>query len=164
MRRRALLLGLVLLCAFKTTETAVDASEPSRVDRILVLKAERRLYLLRQGSLVREYPVRLGPNPAGPKIFEMDGRTPEGVYIIDSRKSDSQYHRSLHISYPSPDDVARAAKYGIPAGGNIRIHGTPHESGRFVGDWTDGCIAVTNEAMDEIWEAVSLGTPIEIRP
>jgi murein L,D-transpeptidase YafK len=113
---------------------------------------------------VRAYPVRLGPNPAGPKIFEMDGRTPEGIYAIDSRKRDSLYYRSLHISYPSPDDAARAAKYGIPPGGNIRIHGTPRESGRFLGDWTDGCIAVTNKAMGEIWEAVSLGTPIEIRP
>ena len=122
------------------------------------------MYLLRQGSIVREYPVRLGPNPAGPKIFELDGRTPEGVYVIDSRKRDSPYHRSLHISYPSPGDAARAAKYGIPPGENIRIHGTPRESGRFLGDWTDGCIAVTNKAMDEIWEAVSLGTSIEIRP
>jgi murein L,D-transpeptidase YafK len=141
-----------------------DASNLSGVDRILVLKAERRMYLLRQGSIVREYPVRLGPNPAGPKIFELDGRTPEGVYIIDSRKRDSPYHRSLHISYPSPADAARAAKYGIPPGENIRIHGTPRESGRFLGDWTDGCIAVTNKAMDEIWEAISLGTSIEIRP
>src|SRR5689334_21760582 len=154
MRRRALLLGLLLSCAFKTAVTAADSSQLSGIDRILVLKAQRRLYLLRQGSIVRGYPMRLGPNPASPKIFEMDGRTPEGVYVIDSRKRDSLYYRSLHISYPSPDDAARAAKYGIPPGGNIRIHGTPHQGGRFLGDWTDGCIAVTNKAMDEIWEAV----------
>ena len=160
MRRRVLLLGLLLSCAFK----AANASELSGVDRILVLKAERRLYLMRDGNILRVYPVRLGPNPVGPKIFEMDGRTPEGVYLIDSRKRDSLYRRSLHISYPRPDESARAAKHGISAGGNIRIHGTPHESGRFLGDWTDGCIAVTNKAIDEIWEAVSVGTPIEIRP
>lgn len=165
MRRRLLILGLLLYPALGPADAAdANAPELSGVDRILVMKAERRLYLLERGNIVRLYPVRLGANPIGPKIFELDGRTPEGLYVIDSRKRDSRYYRSLHISYPSPDNKARAAKYGIPPGGNIRIHGTPRESGRFLGDWTDGCIAVSNKAVDEIWEAVRIGTPIEIRP
>jgi murein L,D-transpeptidase YafK len=154
----------LLLAAFFAVGGGAAAQDLAAVDRILVVKAERRLYLLAEGTVLREYPVRLGPNPVGPKIFEMDGRTPEGIYVIDSRKRDSLYYRSLHISYPSPDDRARAGKYGIPAGGNIRIHGTPRESGRFLGDWTDGCIAVSNTAMREIWDAVRVGTVIEIRP
>jgi murein L,D-transpeptidase YafK len=162
MRRRTLLLGLLLFPGLGSAGAA--AGDLSGVDGILVVKAERRLYLLRQEQIVRAYPVHLGPNPSGPKIFEMDGRTPEGLYVIDSRRRDSTYYRSLHISYPSADDRARAGKYGIPPGGNIRIHGTPRESGRFAGDWTDGCIAVSNRAMDEIWSAVPTGTPIEIRP
>jgi murein L,D-transpeptidase YafK len=161
--RRSLLCGL-LLAAAGTKAASADAAGVPVVDRVLVIKSERRLFLLWRGEVVRVYPVRLGANPVGPKIFALDGRTPEGVYVIDSRKSDSQYFRSLHISYPSTDDRARAAKYGISAGGNIRIHGTPRESGRFLGDWTDGCIAVSNAAMREIWDAVSIGTPIEIRP
>jgi murein L,D-transpeptidase YafK len=143
---------------------ADDKPAAIMADHIVVEKAERRLYLLARGQVIRSYPIRLGPNPVGPKIFELDGRTPEGHYVIDSRKRDSMYFRSLHISYPSPEDRARAAKYGIPPGGNIRIHGTPRESGRFLGDWTDGCIAVSNAAMREIWSAVDLDTPIEIRP
>ncbi len=144
--------------------TADEMAAAVRADQIVVGKAERRLYLLEQGRVIRSYPIRLGPNPVGPKIFELDGRTPEGKYVIDSRKRDSMYFRSLHISYPSPEDRARAAKYGISPGGNIRIHGTPRESGRFLGDWTDGCIAVSNAAMLEIWNAVEIGTRIEIRP
>jgi murein L,D-transpeptidase YafK len=160
--RRLAVTFIVAACLVGAGGAAAQDLAP--VDRILVVKAERRLYLLADGNVLREYPVRLGPNPAGPKIFELDGRTPEGTYVIDSRKRDSLYYRSLHISYPSPDDRARAGKYGIPPGGNIRIHGTPRESGRFLGDWTDGCIAVSNAAMREIWDAVRVGTVIEIRP
>lgn len=164
--RRSLLGGLLLFAPCRALQARDRADVPERIeaDRILVLKSERILHLLMRGAAVRSYPVRLGPNPAGPKIFALDGRTPEGEYVIDSRKRDSIYYRSLHISYPSPENVARAAKYGIPPGGNIRIHGTPGENGRYSGDWTDGCIAVSNAAMREIWNAVRIGTPIEIRP
>lgn len=162
--RRSLLCGLLLVSCGWSVADAADRNALDSVDRILVLKSERHLHLLSKGTIVRTYAIRLGPNPVGPKIFELDGRTPEGAYVIDQRKPDSVYFRSLHISYPSPDDRARAAKYGIPAGGNIRIHGTPRERGRFLGDWTDGCIAVSNAAMREIWDAVRIGTPIEIRP
>jgi len=160
--RRRLLCGLLLFCFCPSLADAEKGR--TAVDTVLVIKSERKLHLLSQGNIVRTFPVRLGANPVGPKIFELDGRTPEGVYVIDSRKRDSTFYRSLHISYPSVDDRARAAKYGISPGGNIRIHGTPHESGRYLGDWTDGCIAVPNDAMREIWDAVRIGTPIEIRP
>lgn len=162
--RRSLLGGLLLVALQRPIANATSDGDVSAVDRILVLKSERRLHLLSQGTVVRSYPIRLGPNPVGPKIFELDGRTPEGEYVVDQRKPDSAYFRSLHISYPSAEDKARAAKYGIPPGGNIRIHGTPRERGRYLGDWTDGCIAVSNAAMREIWDAVRIGTPIEIRP
>jgi murein L,D-transpeptidase YafK len=164
--RRSLVAGLLLAPCVRRAHARERADGQQRIeaDRILVIKSARQLHLLLRGSIVRSYPIRLGPNPVGPKIFELDGRTPEGEYVIDSRMRNSRYYRSLHISYPNAEDRARAAKYGISPGGNIRIHGTPQESGRYLGDWTDGCIAVSNEAMREIWDAVRIGTPIEIRP
>lgn len=161
--RRSLLCGLLLSCLGRQA-AAAGIRDDGEADRILVIKSERQLHLLSQGKIVRSFPIRLGANPVGPKIFEFDGRTPEGIYVIDSRKRDSMFYRSLLISYPSADDEARAARHGISAGGNIRIHGTPQESGRYLGDWTDGCIAVSNAAMQEIWEMVRVGTIIEIRP
>lgn len=159
--RRAAVAGLITLAMIgRGTSKAADHR---KADRLLVLKGERQLFLLKDGAVLRSYPIRLGPNPLGPKIFEGDGRTPEGTYVIDSRKADSAYYKSLHISYPNPDDKARAAKYGASAGGNIRIHGTPRESAPLLGDWTDGCIAVSNAAMEEIWALVEIGTLIEIR-
>jgi murein L,D-transpeptidase YafK len=163
--RRAVLTGLAaVLFLLPALASRGAAAERVKADRVLVSKAERRLHLLKDGAVLRTYPIRLGPNPVGPKIFELDGRTPEGQFVIDDRSEESKYFRSLHISYPRPEDRARAAPYGISPGGNIRIHGTPRESGRFLGDWTDGCIAVSNAAMREIWDLVDVGTPIEIRP
>lgn len=143
---------------------AVAAGLPVKADRIVVSKKTRRLDLLRAGQVIRSYPIRLGTNPVGPKIFQYDGRTPEGEYTIDGRSRATLYHLALHISYPQPANVARATRYGLPAGGGIFIHGTPGRGPRFERDWTDGCIAVSNRAMDEIWNAVDNGTPIEIRP
>lgn len=138
------------------------------VDRIVVIKQERRMRLMRQGKVLREYEVALGREPVGHKQREGDRRTPEGVYRIDTRNSKSAFYRSLRISYPSVQDRLRAAKRGVSPGGAIMIHGLPNGRGA-VGrkhlndDWTDGCIAVTNEEMDEIWQAVPVGVPIEIR-
>ena len=140
------------------------AADRLRADRIVVIKSERRLDLLKDGQVIRSYPVRLGRHPVGPKIFQFDGRTPEGVYTIDRRSRVSAFHLALHISYPQADNVARAAKYNLPAGGAIFIHGTPGTDKRFERDWTDGCIAVSNRAIEEIWTLVDNGTPIEIRP
>ena len=108
----------------------------------------------------------LGFAPVGPKRQEGDGKTPEGHYRIDWRNPDSRFHRSLHVSYPDAGDVARAAARGVSPGGLIMIHGQPNAlpAGRVPGDWTDGCIALSNAEIEALWEAVPDGTPIEIRP
>lgn len=141
----------------------------STVDRVLVEKKERRLALLANGQEVRAYRVALGPNPEGPKATKGDMRTPEGVYFIVGRNEQSRYHRALRISYPSPADTARARALGVSPGGDIMIHGLPEGRGEMAGlhpdfNWTRGCIAVTNEEIEEIWRLVPDGTPIEIRP
>lgn len=138
-------------------------------DRIVVEKGRRRLTLLRNGAPVRRYLVALGRNPVGPKKRRGDMRTPEGTYTIEARVERSKYHLALRISYPGAADVARARALGVSAGGDIMIHGLPNGRGK-VGaahrqfDWTEGCIAVTNEEIEEIWRAVPIGTVIEIRP
>lgn len=138
-------------------------------DRVLVLKKERTLELLRQGKPIKTYKVALGGDPVGPKARQGDHKTPEGIYVLDSRNPHSQFYKSIHISYPSARDRAAARKNGVPPGGDVFVHGSP-KGYSWVGashrlkDWTDGCIAVTNEEIDEIWRAVPDGTPIEIRP
>lgn len=143
-----------------------------KADRVLVIKSERRLYLLRNGQVFATYRIALGGNPVGPKIFEGDGRTPEGTYVLSGKNENSRFHRSIRISYPSAADRQRAWKYGGPPGGDIMIHGQPAPGNKSAlkrialapTSWTDGCIAVDNAAMDRIWAAVDDGTPIEILP
>ena len=136
---------------------------------MLVLKAPRRLLLLRGARVLRDYAIALGRTPVGPKRNRGDGRTPEGRYRIDGRVADSRFHRALRISYPNDDDRAFARRAGVDPGGDVMIHGLP-DGERWVGeahrafDWTNGCIGVTDDEMDEIWELVDDGTPIEIRP
>jgi|SRR5436309_2336115 len=140
-----------------------------RADRVLVLKKERTLQLLSRGKVIKTYKVALGGEPIGAKTRQGDHKTPEGIYVLDSRNVHSQFYRSIHISYPSAADRAEARKRGVSPGRDVFVHGLPNGYG-FVGgshrlkDWTDGCIAVTNQEMDEIWAAVPVGTPIEIRP
>src|SRR5262249_23683024 len=117
----------------------------------------------------RKYKVALGTQSIGPKTRQGDHKTPEGAYIIDRRNPHSQFYRALHISYPNAADRERARKSGVAAGGDIMIHGLPNGYGRLgsahrLKDWTDGCIAVTNQEMDEIWRLVPDGTKIEILP
>ena len=132
-------------------------------------KSARRLTLFRNNTPIKTYDIALGQQPEGPKQFAGDNKTPEGRYIIDSRKKNSSYHRALHISYPSSKDVALAARQKRSPGGSIMIHGLPKGMG-YLGplhrlrDWTAGCIAVTNTEIEEIWRAVPNGAPIEIRP
>ncbi len=140
-----------------------------KADKVLVVKGERRLYLLHQGMVMRVYRIELGRNPMGTKVMEGDGRTPEGWYVLDTRNENSRFHRSIRISYPNEADLERARMLGVAPGGAIMIHGQPSEPpvalvryGRR--DWTEGCIAVSNSDMDEIWSAVEDGTPIEILP
>lgn len=137
------------------------------IDFVRVNKAARTIELFARGRLVHVIgQIQLGDEPLGPKHFEGDERTPEGLYEIDWSNPDSSYHLSLHISYPNSNDRAYAAAQGRSAGGMIMIHGQPNvlPVGRVPGDWTDGCIAVSNEEMDALWEAVPDGTPIELLP
>lgn len=139
------------------------------VDKILIEKRERRLRLLSRDEVLKSYRIALGGNPDGPKEREGDNRTPEGTYVIDARNRDSSYHLSLHISYPNEADRKRARKLGVSPGGNIMIHGIKNgfswlgDSHANV-DWTKGCIAVTDEEIEEIYELVAIGTVVEIRP
>jgi murein L,D-transpeptidase YafK len=136
---------------------------------VVVLKSERRLVLRRGEAEIAAYPIALGFEPEGPKRRKGDGRTPEGRYVIDWRNAGSAYHLSLHISYPSERDLAAAATAGDDPGGMIMIHGLPNGRG-WIGqahnarDWTEGCIAVTSDQIEEIWSRVPDGTPIEILP
>jgi murein L,D-transpeptidase YafK len=137
-------------------------------DRVVVDKSERTLTLLSRGRPLKTYRVSLGGAPVGHKRREGDERTPEGAYVLDYRRADSSAHRSLHVSYPDSADVARARAAGVDPGGLIMVHGITDGLGWLgklhrLRDWTDGCIAVTNWEMDEIWRAVPVGTPIEIR-
>jgi len=139
---------------------------PRAVDLVLVDKAHRTLTLYGAGQPLKTYGgLQMGDAPLGPKHFEGDERTPEGRYVIDYRNPRSAYHLSLHISYPSASDRAFAARYSRSAGGEIFIHGQPNDyDGRVEGDWTDGCIALSDAEIEELWRLIPDGTPIEIRP
>jgi murein L,D-transpeptidase YafK len=141
----------------------------AKASLVIVAKAKRTLSLYAGGRAIRTYHVALGTNPVGPKRQSGDRRTPEGRYLIDFRKADSQYHRSLHVSYPIAADREAARRRGVSPGGDIFVHGLPNgmqdrERPRLASDWTWGCIAVTNAEIEEIWRLVPNGTPIEIRP
>ncbi|WP_166417722.1 L,D-transpeptidase family protein [Cochlodiniinecator piscidefendens] len=133
------------------------------VTRISIDKSARRLVLFNNRRVLRRYNVALGFAPAGDKQVQGDGRTPEGEYHIDRRNPESMFHLSLGISYPNEQDRAEAAALGQPPGGDIFIHGASRPFGRRSGDWTAGCIAVTNEEMEEIYTMVETGTPISIK-
>jgi hypothetical protein len=150
---------------------AVTASPPGLepADRVLVKKSERRLYLLRSDRVIADYPIKLGINPWGPKQREGDFRTPEGVYEIAARNPRSDFFLSLKVSYPNEADRDRARELGTRPGGLIMIHGQPNTPRKppdyyASSDWTDGCIAVSNSDMVDIWLRTAVGVPIEIRP
>ncbi len=133
------------------------------VTRILVFKENRRMYLMHHDTALRAFDFELGFAPDGHKVIEGDGRTPEGEYIIDRRNPNSSFHLSIGISYPNANDVEVARGLGQSPGGDIFIHGTPNP---FAGrdDWTWGCIAVTNDEIEDIYAMVRDGTPISIYP
>jgi murein L,D-transpeptidase YafK len=165
----AVLLSFTLAISSLQALSASDPPLPTSAiaDKVLVLKAERKLLLMKGDEVLKTYSISLGGNPLGPKIRQGDSKTPEGNYVLDRHNPHSQYHRSIHISYPNTEDAARARKLGVPTGGDLFLHGLPNDykgPGEHVGDWTEGCIAVTNTEMDEIWRAVADGTPIEIKP
>ncbi|AJY69917.1 peptidase [Geobacter sulfurreducens] len=145
------------------------ATRKGAVDKILIEKKDRRLSLLSMGEVIRTYKVALGGNPVGPKERQGDNKTPEGSYVIEGRNKGSRYHLSLRISYPNEKDKKRAREMGVSPGGDIMIHGIKNGLSQ-VGaahaevDWTQGCIAVTDEEIEEIAEAAPNGTVVEIRP
>jgi murein L,D-transpeptidase YafK len=140
-----------------------------KADKIVVFKSQRKLELVRQGQVIRSYHIALGRNPVGPKLWRGDGKTPEGSYFIDRRNIASEYHLSLHISYPETTDIKRAAAMNVDPGGNVLIHGEPnilnHEGkANLLEDWTAGCIALHNSDMDEVWRLTDDGVTVEIHP
>ncbi len=163
---RCLLLGTFL---FSILVPSLPADPLPAADRILVEKASRSMTLFRKGQVLKTYIIALGTEPVGHKEKEGDGRTPEGIYRISGRNPQSKFHLSLRVSYPSEADRESARKRGLAPGGDIMIHGLPNGSGALgaahrLRDWTIGCIAVTNEEIQEIWNSVADGTEIEIRP
>lgn len=139
------------------------------IDKVLVIKSERRLHLMSRGESLKSYRVSLGKRPDGPKQREGDQRTPEGFYWIDWRKASDKYNLAMHISYPNARDLARASAEGVRPGNMIMLHGTPLDEEYpewffQTLDWTEGCIALTNDDMREVWSLVKDGTLIEIRP
>ena len=164
------LLLLVLPCIHPGSSAANELSpQHPQADRILVLKSERKLHLYREGEILRSFEIALGLAPEGPKRQSGDFRTPEGQYHLEWKNPDSDYFMALKVSYPNEHDLALAEAEGVDPGGLIMIHGQPN-AGRWSAlrsqgmDWTDGCIAVSNSAMVDIWLMTSEGLPIEIRP
>jgi murein L,D-transpeptidase YafK len=137
------------------------------VERIVIEKAARRMQLIQDGKPVRSYQIALGFTPDGDKTRQGDGKTPEGRFTIDRRNDESAFHLSLGLDYPRPEDVKRAAQGGYSPGGDIFIHGQPNalpDGLKLKGDWTAGCIALTNAEMREIWAVTPIGTTVEILP
>ena len=162
-------LGTALLLGEAAAEEQDLATGPDRADYVVVDKSDRKLYLYKAGRVLREFDVALGQMPSGPKQREGDFRTPEGKYFLDERNVNSDFFLSIHVSYPNETDRARARELGVDPGGQIMIHGLPNEPKydlrHYQGtDWTDGCIAVSNSDMVDIWLMTRESTPIEIRP
>src|ERR1700722_14183368 len=153
-------LAVFPLRGLSANDTPLPAS--AIADKVVVLKSERKLLLMKGSEVLKTYTLSLGGNPVGPKIMEGDRRTPEGNYVLDRHNAHSQYHRSIHISYPNAEDIAPAKRFGVRTGGDLYIHGRPNDfkgPGGQLGDWTEGWIAVTNAEIDEIWRVVADGTP-----
>jgi murein L,D-transpeptidase YafK len=140
-----------------------------KADLVIVKKSERILCLIKDKKIFRKYKISLGDNPKGHKTKEGDEKTPEGNYTLDYKKSNSSFYKAIHISYPKKEDVNNAKKSGINPGGFIMIHGQKNHLGwlSFLTqkyDWTNGCIAVTNKEMDEIWQSIDIPIKIQILP
>lgn len=147
----------------------VAQASPFSVDHIVVKKGDRKMFLFNEGRLVKYYPISLGDNPIGHKVQQGDERTPEGRYKLTHKNAQSRFYRSIHVDYPNAEDRKKAKLMGVHPGGQIKIHGLPNKqkypTDVYLGmNWTNGCIAVSNKAMDELWSAVKFNTPIEILP
>lgn len=168
--QRLLILILMALGAFPFS--AIGQTKPApqaKADRIVIVKSTRTMTLLSNGRVLKIYKVALSARSIGGKERVGDDKTPEGLYTVDWKNAQSKFHLALHVSYPNAADRERAKKLGVNPGGEIEIHGLGTGFG-WLGtlhrqtDWTAGCIAVTNEEIDEIWKLVAVGIPIEIKP
>ena len=161
--------AVALALAFGTRHKLDKSQIEGQADRVVVAKAQHTLTLLRGGKVLKVYRVALGRGGAGPKLKSGDNKVPEGTYKIVGRNSHSAFYRALRVGYPTPEEVAQARSRGVDPGGDIMVHGIRNGLG-WVGslqsdvDWTKGCIAVTDEEIEEIWRTVPDGTTIEIRP
>ena len=158
-------LGLTVYYFYPEEKLSADI----QIDKLVVYKSKRQLFAYSKGHLIKTYKISLGRQPFGGKEFEGDKKTPEGFYFINDKNPNSGYHKNLGISYPNRGDVENAKRLGKPTGNNIKIHGIKNKIG-FIGkfhrwyDWTLGCIAVTDQEIDELYKAVKIKTPIEIKP
>ncbi len=169
--RKAFIFGIVagIMCFYFSFGSGKIFAALAKADMVVVIKSKRVLILMKDGEIFKTYRICLGRQPEGHKIKAGDRRTPEGRYILDSRNPKSKYYLAIHISYPNESDILNAQKNGASPGGGIMIHGMPNgfaKAGQKGGsvDWTDGCIAVSDSEMEEIWQFVPDGTPIEIKP
>jgi murein L,D-transpeptidase YafK len=159
----------MLLTVLTLVIAAALPADPAPADRIVIVKSTRTMTLMRDGKVVKTYKVALGARPVGAKDRQGDHKTPEGKYFVDAKKNPSLFFLALHLSYPNAADKEKARRLGVSPGGDVEIHGLGKTYG-WVGsahrlhDWTDGCIAVTNEEIEEIFRLVAVGTPVEIRP
>ena len=161
--------GILLIMLLPLLDGGLQASGFPTADKVLVDKSDRKLHLLMDGEVFRTFDIALGIRPVGDKQYEGDFRTPEGRYLLDTRNPNSEYFLSIHVSYPNGQDIREARANGVDPGGAIMIHGQPNEPSRSEAyyrtqDWTNGCIAVSNSDMIDIWLMTADNTPIEIRP
>ncbi len=168
MKYIVILILTIFTISYSWSLTGSDKKSTLFATKVVVDKSERKLYIYNGNKIIADYHIALGKNPIGPKRVQGDRKTPEGKYILDFKKVNSDYYRAIHVSYPSKKDIQYAKKLGKSPGGAIMIHGQPNGWGwlsivrqRF--DWTSGCIAVSNGDMDEIWRMVKPGTPILIK-
>jgi murein L,D-transpeptidase YafK len=162
----SLLLGLLL----SSGDVLASLSKAGmKADLVVVKKSQYSLILMKDGKPIKRYWIALGSNPKGPKIRRGDKRTPEGRYLLDYKKDESGFYKAIHISYPNLADLKRAKELGVEPGNMVMIHGQPNyateeQTAVQNSNWTNGCIALLNQDMAELWELVEPGTPIEIRP
>jgi murein L,D-transpeptidase YafK len=167
LRKILLIIPLTSLIVFLFWNFYPPANPQENADKVLVFKANRKLQLINKDRVIFECRISLGENPVGHKEQEGDERTPEGLYLLDWRKK-SLFHKAIHISYPDKKAIEKAKLNGVSPGGSIMIHGLKKQWSwirklHLAHDWTNGCIAVTNQEMDIIWNLAKNGTPIEIR-
>ena len=165
MKRRNLILGGTALVALGACSSSkFKRYNGPQVTYVIVNKGDRRMYLMHHDKVLESYDIKLGFAPVGHKVYEGDGRTPEGIYMIDRRNPNSRFHLSIGINYPNEMDRARAEALGKSPGGDIFIHGQKTAKDKNRSDWTWGCISVSNDEMEEIYAMVGDNTPIALNP